>query len=313
MARSASVALVAALLIATGAAFAYTERLKLTPSPILGTSVTKVFSPVCDCDTDVAVIGFRLRKRDRLDVEIVDGGGAVVRRLARDEAAPAGPVAFVWNGRDDAGAVVAEGAYRPRVRLARQRRTITLPNPIRVDVTPPVVERFSVVPRVLSPDGDGRRDAVVARYRISERAQVALYVDGARQVLKRGVRPQGEIRWTGLIDGEPATRGVYRLQVGATDVAGNVGQRSRPAAVAVRYVALGRKRIRAVAGRPFSVLVVSDASRVRWRLGDRSGTARPGTLRLRAPDTPGRVALVVSANGHADRAVVVVVAPGSAP
>src|SRR5262249_18924007 len=63
--RFAPAALVAVLLVATAAAFAYTERLKLTPSPILGTLVpTKVFSPVCECPTDTAQITFRLRRRD---------------------------------------------------------------------------------------------------------------------------------------------------------------------------------------------------------------------------------------------------------
>lgn len=315
MPRSGSIALVAALLIATGAAFAYTERLKLTPSPIVGTSVAnKVFSPVCDCATDIAVIGFRLRKSDRIDVEIVDGGGTVVRRLVREAVTRQERVEIVWDGRDDAGNVVPEGAYRPRVRLLRQRRTITLPNPIRIDVTPPVVEGFSVSPRVFSPDGDARRDSVIARYLVSEAAQVALYVGGVRQVLKRGIKPEGEIRWSGTADGDTVRRGVYELEIGATDIAGNVAARSRAIPVVVRFVALGRRRIPAVAGRPFAVLILSDAREVRWRFDGRSGVTRSGTLRLRAPALPGRYPLIVRANGHADRAVVVVrAAPEAAP
>lgn len=305
MARSGSIALVAALLIATGAAFAYTERLKLTPSPILRTSVTnKVFSPVCDCSTDVAVVAFQLRKPDRIDVEIIDGS-RVVRQLVAG-AAERGRVAVVWDGRDGDGAVVPEGSYRPRVRLLGQRRTITLPNPLRVDLTPPAIERFSAAPRVISPDGDGRKEAVVARYLISEPAEVALYVDGRRQVLKRGRRPEGELRWPGVVDGAPAQPGTYRLHLGATDLAGNVAQRSRQARVVVRFVTLGRRRIETVAGRRFAVLVLSDARTVRWRLVQRSGIATPGTLRLRAPDRPGRYVLTVTANGHTARAAVVV-------
>lgn len=309
VARTASVALVAALLVATGAAFAYTERLKLTPSPIIGTRVDKVFSPTCDCPNSTATISFRLRSADRLSVEIVDAAGGTVRTLVRNRPAAKGPVEVVWDGRADDGDVVAEGAYLPRTRLARQRRTITLPNPIRVDVTPPRIERFAVRPRVFSPDGDGRRDSVVADYRVSEPAQVALYVDGQQQVLKRGRREQGEIRWLGFVDGEPVEAGRYRLQLGATDLAGNVAQRSRAVRVVARSVALGRDRIQAVAGRPFAVLVVSDARRVEWRLGARSGSARPGTLRLRAPARPGRYTLVVTANGNAARAAVIVKAP----
>jgi hypothetical protein len=170
VARHAPVALVAALLVATAVAFVYTEKLKLTPSPILGTRVDKVFSPVCDCETDTATISFRLRKRDRLTVDLIDGQGDSVRTLLRDTLTPRGRVTMYWNGRDESGRVVPEGAYRPRVHLAAERRTIVMPNPIEVDVTPPVVALVSLAPRVFSPDGDGRADKVVARYRVDERS-----------------------------------------------------------------------------------------------------------------------------------------------
>ena len=76
MARFAPAALVAALLAATALAFVYTESLKLTPSPILGTRVLpKVISPVCDCPTDSAVISFRLREADVLDIDLIDERG----------------------------------------------------------------------------------------------------------------------------------------------------------------------------------------------------------------------------------------------
>jgi len=309
VARYAPVALVAALLVATGAAFAYTEKLKLTPSPILGTQVDKVFSPVCDCARSSARVAFRLRSGDRISVDVISGGGTTVRALVREQPTQRGQVEVFWDGRDDAGLVVPEGEYKPRVHLARERRTIVLPNPIRVDVTPPVIERFSVAHRVFSPDGDGRKETVVARYRLSEPAQVSLFVDGKRQVLKRGRKEEGEIRWFGVGDGETVAPGRYRLALGATDLAGNPSQRSAPALVVARSVALGRKRVEVVAGRSFAVLVASDARRVVWRLGKRSGEVRPGTLRLSAPLVPGRYTLVVRANGVAVRAAVIVSAP----
>ena len=79
--------------------------------------------------------------------------------------------------------------------------------------------------------------------------------------------------------------------------------------MAVRFVTLGRDRITAAAGAPFAVRVSSDAERVRWTLGGRSGFARPGTLRLRAPLQKGRFTLTVSANGHTARAAVFVREP----
>jgi hypothetical protein len=301
--------LVSALLVATVLAFVYTEKLKLTRSPIVGTLVDKVFSPVCDCTTATGRITFRLRHRDVITAEIIDGDGEVVRELVRSRPYAAGRVFLVWDGRGEAGVIVPEGSYVPRIRLSQERRTITLPNRIRVDVTPPVIERFAASPRVISPDADGRRDATVVRYRLSERGTVALYVDGGREIVKRGTTTEGRIRWAGLVDGSTASDGLYRLRLGATDPAGNAAIRSRPAAIVVRYVALGRRRIEALPGGRFSVLVVADAPTVRWRLGERTGLAKRGTLRLTAPDIPGRYALVVTANSHAARALVVVQEP----
>jgi hypothetical protein len=60
------------LLVATAAAFAITEHLKLIKSPVYGTLVSKVFSPTCHCSTDTAAVRFRLRRPDRVTVTIVD-------------------------------------------------------------------------------------------------------------------------------------------------------------------------------------------------------------------------------------------------
>ncbi len=306
MARYTSIALVLALLAATAVAFVYTETLKLTLSPILGTRVDKIFSPVCNCDTDTATISFRLRHADRLTVDLIDGDGDVVRELVRKQPETRGSVMFVWNGRDNLGKVVPEGVYRPRIHLARGRRTIVLPNPIRVDTTPPRVELLSLRPRVFSPDGDRRRDRVTGRYRVNEPASVVLYVNGIQRVRNRGKRTHGRVQWFGRIGGSPVPQGVYQLSLGARDVAGNLGVPTAKRDVVVRYVALGRKRIEVAAGGRFAVLALSDAAEIRWRLGGRSGTASPGTLRLRAPLRPGRYTLTVTANGFSDRAAVIV-------
>ncbi len=306
MGRLAPAALVAALLVATALAFAYAESLKLTRSPILGTKVTKVFSPVCDCSTDIATIGFRLRKSDVVDVEIVDGKRNIVRSLITAQPEAKGPVEFVWNGRDDAGAVVPDGSYRPRIRLERQRRTILLPNPMRVDTTPPEIAISRVKPKVFSPDGDRRADNVVVSYRADEPVRATLFVEGVPRVVKRGRQARGDIAWSGRLDGRPLPPGAYELAVGATDVAGNVGVRARPRTVTLRYVALGRDRIVTVTGRRFAVRVAADATRLRWRLGGRAGVTTPGTLVLRAPLQPGRYTLTLTVRGAKARAAVIV-------
>jgi hypothetical protein len=181
-----------------------------------------------------------------------------------------------------------------------------MPNPIRVDVTPPRVTSFTARPLVISPDGDGRSDSATIRDRLSERAVVELYVGATRAVRKLGTRPRGTIRWNGTAAGEPLPEGVYRLRLVARDVAGNLGPRSGSRTVRIRFLALGRDRIVAAPGSRFAILALSHARRLRWSLGARSGVARPGTLRLRAPVRPGRYTLRVEANGHVRRAAVIV-------
>jgi hypothetical protein len=307
VARFASTVLVVALLAATASAFALTEGLKLEPSPITGPiRITKVFSPTCSCPTATANIGFRLRERDVLDVAIVDADRNVVATLERADARPAGLVRYGWDGRDDQGDVLPEGEYAPRVHLRDARQTITLPNPIRIDLTPPRVESFEVTRLVISPDGDDRGDSTVVRYRFSEEARALLFVDGERRVLTRSFAPDSRLRWSGRHDGRALPPATYGLELAARDRAGNVSDRTRPTPVRIRYVALGRDRVRVAAGGVFAIRVSADAREVRWRLGSRTGTATPGTVRLRAPLQKGRFTLVVTAGGHAARAAVLV-------
>ena len=312
MARIASTVLVVALLAATAAAFALTQGLKLQKSPIFGTDVQPVFSPTCKpgCDSDQALIAFKLREPTRIDVSIVDGG-EVVRTIERNRSYPAGPVAIEWDGRNDAGEILPEGEYRPRIHVHSGRQTITLPNPIRIDVTAPVLQDASVQPRVVSPDGDRRSDRVTVRYRLNEPGRGMLFVDGRRRALTRFPRTEETIVWSGKVGGRPVPAGVYELQLAAFDPAGNRTERTTPIPVLIRYVTLGRDRIPVSAGARFAVRVSSDAPRVRWTLGGRSGFARPGTLRLRAPLQKGRFTLTVSANGHTARAAVFVREPVS--
>ncbi len=309
MARLASTVLVVALLAATLAAFALTQGLKQQKSPVFGTSVDEILSPVCECETESATIAFRLREPDRLDVTIVDGDD-VVRTLVTATAFERN-VELEWDGRNDAGEVLPEGGYNPRVRLREDRRTITFPNEMRVDVTPPVVESVRIAPRVISPDGDSRADRAVVRYELSDDAKGLLFVNGRRHTVTRFARPAGTIVWNGKRDGRALPPGRYRLSVSARDPAGNLAEPAAPAVIRIRYVALGRTRIRVVTGERFGVRVSADAERVHWRLGERSGFAGPGTVRLRAPQQKGQFTLVVSAGEHSARAAVFVREPPS--
>ena len=309
MRRLPQTLIVLALLGATAAAFAVTERLKLEKSPITGTRVDKVFSPVCECARDIAEISFRLRASQVVTVDLLDSERRSVRTLVRNRREQAGRVTYVWDGRNDAGRVVEEGIYRPRVRLRRHGRTIVLPNPIRVDTTAPTIRLLRVFPRVFSPDGDGNADRVTAEYEIDEPARAMMLVDGRRRVLSKFRETEGRLVWFGRIGGKPVRPGEYEIRLRAFDLAGNRSARSRAVAVRVRYVEFVRDRVEAVAGRRFGIGVSTDADVYRWLFDGRRGKFRQRVLVLRAPDEPGTYVLYVSVGRFADRAEVVVTEP----
>ena len=303
MARILPTLLVLALLGCTAGAFAVTEGLKLEKSPIGRTVVGKTIAPDSR-EHSTVTIAFVLRKPDRLTVEIANGSGQVVRVLARDLPRARGRRAFTWNGRDEGGAVVPDGNYVPRVHLAREHRTIVLPNTIRMDATPPVVRLVSARPPVFSPDGDFQRDFVRVVYQTNERARVRLYVDARPKTLVHRYLRAGKLDWGGL-----AARGLkpgpHRFRLRAEDLATNLGPPSRALTVFVRYVELRPHVLRARTGKRFAVRVDTNAKSYAVHLGGLHARRSGRFLYLRA-SAPGRYDLRVAANGHVAHAVVVV-------
>ena len=310
MARLPQLLIVLVLLGATAAAFAFTERVKLERSPITGTKVDRVFSPVCECARDVAVISFVLRRRGTVTVDMLASDGERVRRLVRDREEQKGRVSYTWDGRNDLGEIVEEGVYRPRVELEERGRTIVLPNPIRVDTTAPRIRLLGVRPRVFSPDGDGRRDRITARYETNELARAMMLVAGRRRVLSKFRSTEGQLVWFGRVNGQPVRSGTYEIRLRAFDRAGNRSSSRRVVPVVARYIELARESIEVAAGRRFSVRVLSDAASYRWLFAGDRGVGRRQVLVLRAPETPGSYRLYVSLRGRfADSAEVVVTEP----
>ena len=289
--------LVVCLLGGTAAAFAVTQGLKLDKSPIFDTTVDKRVSPAAGTEAEIA---FRLRESDAITVSIVDGEGEVVRTLMPRQRVRAGRFRLAWDGRDDVGRALPEGEYRPRIRLADERTTTTLPNDIELDTTPPLFEFGEIRPRVISPDGDGRAEGIRVRFSSGERVRALLFVAGRRRVLTQA-QDAGVIRWSARL-----RPGRYRLQLAAQDRAGNTSKRVAAGTVRVRYIELARNVIRARAGFRFSVGVSTDAPNYRYRFAGGRGIGGGRFLRIRAPEDEGRYRLYVRANRHADSALVIV-------
>lgn len=198
MNRNAPTILVLLLLTATATAFAVTQRLKLEPSPISQTHVDKVFSPVCECDTNAAHIDFSIRRADHLRISVRTPSGPTV---IADRDFPKGTVHVKWDGHG-----VPDGTYYAAVQMRRAQRTVDLPNPIQVDTKPPTI-------RLVSAKRDGGK--TIFAYATSEPAHGILFVNGRRRVFAYSTRRHGRLPYYGKLSAKT------RLVLAAEDLAGN--------------------------------------------------------------------------------------------
>jgi flagellar hook assembly protein FlgD len=299
------------LLVATAAAFAVTERLKLTKSPVFATVVYPKtgFSPKCGCARGKTTIRVKLRRGDDVTVRILDRQRREVSLLVDGLHVTRGANAFRWDGRTNAGAIAPDGVYKAEIHLVGQHRTIVLPNEIVLDTTAPEVKNVTVNRDTFSPDGDHQADFVRITYELSKPAHVQLYLGDTRILRTHRHSTRASFSWYGLdADGRPLPSGSYGLQLGAVDAAGN----STPVAkrwhvrVRVRFIMLASKRIAVRAGARFSIGVSTDAKRYTWKLGGRKSFATGPVLHLLASTRRGRYTLTVAERGHVDRATVLV-------
>jgi hypothetical protein len=325
LSRFAVTAVVLALVAATSAAFAVTERLKLERSPITAPAFTRDVSPVCDCPTAEARLELRFRRPEVVTATIVDLQDRPVRVIAVREEIAAGTHAFVWDGRDESGDVVEDGRYRLRLRFERERRSILVPTVIRVDTRAPRLRGVTVSRETISPDGDGRGDKLVIRYRTDERASAELVVDG-RVVVRTRLRERGtrhKLEWRGTFRDEttgelvPAPRGTYEVSLVVRDVAGNESAETFP--LRVRYIELDQTAYEAEVGGVLRFTVDTDAAVYEWflfrprngRFGppvllDREVTEREVAVRIPSDARPGTYVLRAVAVEHRARANVAV-------
>jgi hypothetical protein len=298
-------AFVLALVAGSLGALALTQRAKTEPSPLVAARADRVFSPVCRCPQQMARIDLELRTRERLEVWMERRGRRVATVVGGRTFAP-GPVPLGFTGVTDDGITLPDGAYAPVVHLARSHRTIRLPYRIRIDTKPPAIDVRKTPMAVISPDGDGHADSFRTRYRLEEPARAVLLANDRRAFAAQRQARTGTFVWDGRRNGRAPRPGIYVLDATARDAAGNLAKPYPFAVVEVRYVALGRRRVIARPGGRIAIRVSTDSPTVEWRLHGRAGTARRGTLFLRAPQRPGFYRLFVAAAGHAAKAAVVV-------
>jgi hypothetical protein len=128
--RVSTAAVVFALLVvATVAAFAWSQRLKRDPLVLdrvtFGTAVSRSFTPNGDCRFDKIRIRFRTTISDTGDVQVVKPGGRLIVTLARDTYLKRYSFhTFYWDGRTRNDGTAPPGRYKLRIKLLGQDRTL---------------------------------------------------------------------------------------------------------------------------------------------------------------------------------------------
>jgi len=134
----------ALLVLATLAAFAWSQRLKRDPLVLDRTSFVAVpilhpkhpvhgFTPNADCRYDRMRIRFRTTQSDHGTVQVVKPGGKLVVTLARGVYLKRYHFhTYYWDGHSREGAVAPPGRYKLRVKLLGQDRVLVPPGTIKL-------------------------------------------------------------------------------------------------------------------------------------------------------------------------------------
>jgi hypothetical protein len=127
----------ALLVLATVAAFAYSQRVKRDPLVLdkvsfVGFPVLEPeepvhpFTPNGDCRYDKVRIRFRTTVSDDGTVQVIKPGGRVVFTLDRDAFLKRYSFhTYYWDGRQRGGATAKPGRYKLRVKLGSERTLVT--------------------------------------------------------------------------------------------------------------------------------------------------------------------------------------------
>ena len=127
----------ALLVLATVAAFAWSQRLKRDPLVLdrvtFGKPASRAFTPNGDCRLERIRIRFRVTESDQANVQVVKPGGKLVVTLARDRFLKRYRFfTFYWDGRQRGGGTAPPGRYKLRVKLLEQDRTLVPPGVMRL-------------------------------------------------------------------------------------------------------------------------------------------------------------------------------------
>lgn len=200
---------IGAVLVLLGATFLgdYLRVPKVTASafPLL-------ISPNGDQTQDAATFNYSISDEAAVSIEVVDGNGTVVRNLDAMDSQPAGQYVVQWDGRDNAGQVVADGRYLLQVTAAGMSRSAMQNAEVRVDTKPPTLRLTNLddVTRVAVPGLaiEGVTEAGATVYQAGNAQPIAVDAQGHFAIERQ------------------LTEGPNILEILASDQAGNTARTS---------------------------------------------------------------------------------------
>jgi flagellar hook assembly protein FlgD len=198
------------------------------PKVYTPTATPAGFSPNGDGARDTDKLRAVLSGSDDWTIALSDAAGGVVARFSGS-----GPVASAeWDGRDDAGRRLPDGTYTASfgaTSLNGSARPASVA--VRIDTVSPSITALSIMPGVISPNGDRIGDAARVAFGVSETSKVSLTVLDAQGAVVRTVAPvsvvggAARLTWDGKVSSGAAlvaaADGSYSVVVRAADAAGN--------------------------------------------------------------------------------------------
>ena len=294
------------LLLVAGAAvvFVRAQVLKSAPSPIIAPTISSpTFSPnAFKPGRRQATLTVGLRKRDRATVVIFNTDD---REIAKADSVQKGRrIRATWDGRLASGTLAPDGPYRFAIRLARQNRTIRIPDAIILDAKAPTIESDAKPGQRIAPGLEGSAGSYSFALSADEPVKFRLMVNqiqpsGAARLLRRETALQFQVRktmqWSAdagnlPLDkvGKPVGPGSYIVGWTAEDRGGNLvtapsvvkpNELAPAEVVGVETVALTQ------ALKPLTLL--AEVTLIRQR----PGRAFPGEVIARAKGAPGAAKL----------------------